>query len=754
MGIQKNLIIATALIACLSHAFSPDDSLAAPNRWRNQQVRNPDPSPTPDSSSDFLLQYLTHDLKQTEPEQFYLSLALQKRLEKMVSGAADPEAAGREFALKYFSEKSVPPIVEIFRALTRTQYANAMVLGPAGVGKTFLLDQLTAFYSLGIYPDSLKKALGFEPEQAGQGSPFKLLQDAFIGNTHIVLIDSALLSADNSKPGQPWNSEDARMRSVLAGLFQAAKQEFLENHHRTIFVVDEAAILKPLVQEALKKPLDATGFHNPSDAFWSVKDAGYHVLPITTPDEKRKMVKGDPAIERRYKTVLLKEPDEEEAFRIVSQKAESEWTGLYGLKIQPEAIEYLIHQRKLLNNPPLAMPACVLDATNDLFTWKMANPGSNPQEIDLKDAQTFFIQRAGLSPIWLEGPNGEPPLTGLAEEVKKYCVGQDDVIEKIADRIQAWARLGGKLPVFLLGGPSGSGKDTLVEAFNRALFGHDGRHLVFSIGGAKGFSINALFEGPPVGNHSDEEIPVIIKRQENGPPNGLIALNEGKDAPSEELEKLKVPLEYGEIRPNGKDSRVRLLHFPIFVLGQWGEERYDGVTDAREIARIRGSLTQQQIDEDFLKGNGGDRGAFSKALLDRAQRTGGVFELAPVPHELYPAIEQISIEQTAWDVLKKKKLAVTVDPSLVDYVARVAKDSGLGPRKLDSVLGDFTVTAISKAFEKGLPQRNVAVNASYRKNESGTDLIVIKSGERSWEFEAAKLRRIKLSCEEELLKKK
>ena len=749
MGLNRNFAFGAVFLGVSSFCLTDVTlSYAGPDK-------NPAPTAVAPPTTNLVQQYLTNDLKVAEPDAFDLSLKLKKTLDKISASATDPDAAKREFALKYFSPKSAHTLGKIFRAFGRTEYANAIGLGLAGVGKTFLLDQITALFSGGYFPDYMKPALGFQPDRDGKDSPFEMLRSAFIGKTNVVLIDSTLLSQDNTKHGQPWSSEDSRMRSVLAGLFNAAKQEFQQNHRRTIFIMDEVATLSPLVQQTLKKILDGTGFHNPNDSFYSQKDFGYHVLALTTPDEYRDMVKGDSAVERRYEKVSLNEPDEEEAFNIVAHKAEAEWIPLYGLAIQPKAIQYLIHMRKLLNNPPLAMPASVLAATNGLFLWKMDHPTGNPAEIDLKDAQTFLIKKAGLTKLWLEGPNGEPPFHGLANEVKKYVIGQDEVVDKIADRIQAWGRLnfGGEVPIFFLGGPSGSGKDTLVKAFNRVLFGHSGNHLMFSLGGVKGFGINAIIEGPPRGNHSDADQGLLVQALENGPPNGIIAFNEGNDAPSEELEKFKVFIESGEIRPKGKDSRVRPLYFPVFVLGQWGESYFSTARTDEDYARIYSNLNQERIEQAFLDGkDDGTTGSVSRAILDRAKRTGGVFMLCPVAQSKFASIVEISLEQLKLSLKTKKNIALSTTPALVEFVMETSRLAGEGPRGLGAALIDFTETAISKAMDEGLPGGDIEVLVDHQVDPKlGTDVIVLKSGEKSWAFAPRSLRRTKMGCEEGLI---
>src|SRR5205085_1221792 len=61
---------------------------------------------------------------------------------------------------KFFSEVSAPVLADIFDAFGRRSYNNAVILGLPGVGKTFLINQLTCLFSYGITPKFLESHIG------------------------------------------------------------------------------------------------------------------------------------------------------------------------------------------------------------------------------------------------------------------------------------------------------------------------------------------------------------------------------------------------------------------------------------------------------------------------------------------------------------------------------------------------------------------------------------------------------------------
>ncbi len=653
-----------------------------------------------------------------------------------------------------FSTTSAKTIGQIFRALGRTEYSNAIVLGEAGVGKSFLIQQLVALYSLGILPEFLK------PE-VGDGKSFQILREAFLGKTDIYLVNLDLLSKDHTKPGQPWATEEVRMRTNITALFNAAKREFKKKDsagngigRRSIFIIDEAATLPDLVQVTLKKILDQTGFKNPNDPILSTKDSGFNVIALTTPNEYREMVKGDSAVERRYSKVLIQEVSEAEALQIVKNKS-VEWSDLYGLKIEDEAIKTIIRMRRLLQSPPLAMPDSVLKATNDLFLWRDKTHAASTGQISAQDARVYLIESLGLTESWFEGPNGEPPFFDLAEKVKKRLVMHDEpelnhTDDSIIFRIQTWGRLGfGRdVPVFFVGGPTASGKDTLFEAINYVLFGNSGKHLMFSLATTEGFGINAIIEGPPLGNHSDGSHPLLVQQLESGRGRGMIAFNEGKDAASEELEKLKVFIEAGEITPRGRDSRVRPLHFPIFVMGQWGEEAFqneDGsLKSDEEIKEIVAKMTQAQIEAYFLDGGKPGKGKVSRALLDRAKSTGGVYIKTPVAKKDLPRIVEMKKQIIVENLQLGSNIVLKLDANVLELIAKQVEMAGEGPRGLKATAVDFTEGALNEAINQGMPMRDQQVTIKVDEKSKGQFLVVTNQEGKKWKVAVSKIRRIKL----------
>lgn len=662
--------------------------------------------------SSFVESFLVETLEVEEPENFLLGLKRRQEIElgfreraQLPFSEGKLTEAGREALLHKFSLASAETLKELILSLGRTDYNNAMLIGPSGAGKTFVINQLTNILTFGVVPEFLHGDLGLDDDD-DSGSPFlELLREAFFEKTQLVKIDHNLLSRDNTRSGQAFAKADVRMRSLIMDLFNAARKDFRERGQRTVFILEEVATLPPLVQETLKSILDFSGFKaNSLDPIERGSEVGFSVIGITTPGEYREMVRADNAVERRYKKVFHFEASEREALEILKTKIEP-FFHRYGLLIEESTLAYLISMRKFFSNPPLAMPHSVLAVMDGLFLWA-SNPANrhNGGVITVDEAYEYLVRQAHLPlDFWLPSEAGKPPLWDLGARVQARVVGHAEPIKKIVRRIKTGRTTGFRdFQVFIIMGPSGSGKDTLAKVINEVMYGHMGRHLNFSVAGSKGQSVQAIFEGNEV------QGPILVEVMGENPANGVIVLNEAKDMPSHLFDVLKALVEEGVLRPRGKDSRERPLGLNmLFIMGQYGEELFAGKSDA-EIEKIFAQLSEADLVKILERGNeDGSRGAMPYALIQRAIRTGGIVMLPPVPKAQYIEIVRLNL-QTRIDSLKAR-FDVKVDESLEQYVASLAIANDLGTRGLDGILMDLTETPISEALDLGLPDRGASL---------------------------------------------
>jgi ATP-dependent Clp protease ATP-binding subunit ClpA len=462
------------------------------------------------------------------------------------------------------------------------------------------------------------------------------------------------------------------------------------------------------------------------------------VLAITTPGESQNVIGGQNAVERRYTTVDLLEPSDAETLKILI-KEKDQWERRYDRLIDVDVLKYMVMMRKIYNNPPQAMPASVLKGVERLFVWSTRpenkKAGDDSKMITEEDAYRFIIEDAQLPEIW-KAKGKHPPLYNLAEEVKKRVVGNEKIIESISRSIKS-GRLNGfrDVPAFVLMGPSRSGKDTIVNAFHEVLFGEEKGAIAFNAAGGKG--VGLILDG------SESQAPLLLSRLRSQR-HAVIAINEAKDMQSSALESLKIFIESGMITPKeGKDLRQYPLGInPIFLMGQWGEEQFAGLSEEK-IAERYDSLTEADLVRILERGkdvDGGKTGSLPYAMVQRFLERGGIFMLKPVPESQYKDVVRLILNKHILNPKRKTGVNVTIDDSLVEYIANLAIKTKRGVGGLLGITTDFTEIAVSEAFDEGLPMKDV--NVSIKVDQD--DILVIQTDDKGGELKTYRFKHSQL----------
>lgn len=719
-GDRMNKTVSRALAPVLAFAAVTSAPEAGAARWRGARSNT-------STNKSLVNDFIENTLKVEDTERFDLTRRLRLALKRGMGtlgendkpsnslGAASLTEAEREALVKRFSSQSLPNIIKFARALSRPAYNNFMLLGEPGVGKTFTLDQLIILFSFGVYNDEIGTALGLDKSDM---SPFeKHFLEQFIGNTQFVRIDNDFLSRDSTPQGSAWPNDDTRKRALIVELFKRARLDFLKNKRRTVVILEEAATLPGLVKETLKSVLDETGFKDPTDPLAKGSETGFSVLGMTTPMEFAQMIEGDTAVQRRYEVGIVLEPSEEEAFNIMKSQV-PDLSKRYDRQIGDEVLEHLIVMRKFFNMPPQAMPACVLNALSDIMRWSqeagtLADPAS--KTITLADSDRFLIEKAQLpKAIWMP-EDGTRPLSHLAEQIKTKVIGEpvvrpNGIVDQIVRKLRAGLITGFReVPTFIIIGPPGSGKNTIVNAINEFMFGHDGKHMAFSLAQKREKEFAAIIEGLP----GARERPLLVKALESGKPHGVITLDEAGDLPSGEFDRLKTIIENGVITPQGVDSRQRPLGInALAILGQWGEEMLEGKSE-EEAYNIVQSLTQDQLIDLLRKGkDGGRTGAIDEAVIQRAARTGGIYFMPPTPSKDYIHIANINLVPVLRNLEQKSKIELDLDVSARELIVALAQKSNQKTRAMLGVASDLVETLISEAAYRGMPSRHAKLRIS------------------------------------------
>ena len=191
-------------------------------------------------------------------------------------------------------EKEVNRIIQI---LSRRTKNNPVLLGEPGVGKTAVAEGLAQAIVEGRVPENLL-------------------------NDRLMMLDMGSLVAGTKYRGE---FED-RLKKILEEVYSDGN---------VILFIDEMHTL--IGAGGAEGAIDASNILKPALARGEVQ-----VIGATTLDEYQKYVESDPALERRFATVVVEEPSQEAALEIL-KGVRPRYEEHHKVKISDEALEAAVH---------------------------------------------------------------------------------------------------------------------------------------------------------------------------------------------------------------------------------------------------------------------------------------------------------------------------------------------------------------------------------------------------------------------------
>jgi ATP-dependent Clp protease ATP-binding subunit ClpC len=328
-----------------------------------------------------------------------------------------------------------PEIRSLARTLARSKKNNPLLLGDAGVGKTAIVEGLA-------YAIHRKTA------------PAPLL------DKRIVQIEIGTLVAGTSLRGQ--------FEERLIGIVEEIKRS-----GSVILFIDEIHTIVG-AGDTIDSNLDAANILKPALARGEIMCIG-----ATTHEEYRRAIAQDPALARRFRTIDVDEPLEDDTIKIlIGQRERLEQH--HKVIIQPETVETAV-KMSVRYLPDRRLPDKALDLLDEACT-RVTIRTLSPDVVEEKRDVTPADIAAVLSE-WTGIPATELTqdekrrLAGLEDALRGRVVGQDKAIHIVADAIKT-ARAGLNDPnrpigVFLFLGTSGVGKTELARALADFLFGSE-----------------------------------------------------------------------------------------------------------------------------------------------------------------------------------------------------------------------------------------------------------------------------------------
>ena len=374
-------------------------------------------------------------------------------------------------------------IERVIQILSRRTKNNPCLIGEAGVGKTAVVEGLA-----------------------------KRIAD---GNAPRALLDKRVVSLDLTSvlAGTKYRGDfEERIKNILNEVVAAGN---------IILFIDEIHNIMGI--GAAEGAIDAANILKPQLARGELQ-----VVGATTFDEYRKHIEKDSALERRFQSVVVGEPSEEDAVAIL-KGLRDRYEQHHGLRITDEAIEAAVTLSvRYVNNRFLPDKAIDLldEAASRVKLRTLASPGElgeleerirdasrakesaiDKQDFELaarlrdkeqalsaeledkrkewkhetcqdavgaEDIAEVISQSTGIEITALTGEESEQ-LLNLEEKIGKQVIGQEEAVSAVCRAIRR-GRVGLKDPQrpvgsFIFLGPTGVGKTELSRALAKALFG-------------------------------------------------------------------------------------------------------------------------------------------------------------------------------------------------------------------------------------------------------------------------------------------
>ena len=322
---------------------------------------------------------------------------------------------------------------EIRRAvqiLSRRSKNNPVLVGEPGVGKTAVAEGLALRVARGDAPEELRKK-------------------------RIVSLDIPALLAGTKYRGD----FEERVKSVLRDVKRAGD---------VILFIDELHTI--IGAGSAEGAIDAANILKPALGRGEVQ-----IIGATTPEEYRRHIEKDAALERRFQPVNVPEPGREQTLSMLRSLR----PGLekhHGVHIREEALEaaYTLSRRYIHDR---FLPDKAIDLLDEAAAGLRL--GEGPGGLTVGPGEV-----AGVVSLWTGIPvaglseDESAALRDLEEKLRSRIIGQDEAVSAVARAIRR-SRVGLRDPrrpvgSFLFLGPSGVGKTELCRALAAAVYRDEG----------------------------------------------------------------------------------------------------------------------------------------------------------------------------------------------------------------------------------------------------------------------------------------
>ncbi len=523
-------------------------------------------------------------------------------------------------------------IEEIQLALARRQKSNVMLIGDPGVGKTAIAEGLARKIEEGKVP--------------------KFIQ----GHSVYSLDISALLA------GSKYRGDfEERLKMVITAL---------EKKKNCILFIDEAHMMNG-AGSASGGSNDMANMLKPALGKGTIK-----VVASTTWEEFRKHFEKDRALMRRFQRVVVGEPNEATAIKII-KGLKKYYEQHHGVKITNQAvIDSVKYSIKYMTDKRLP------DKAIDLIDCACARFKVRDEENGIVDHDEIVFEVSKLTGLPLDqiAQKENKNLKDLDKNMRGKVFGQDNAIEILLDKIfiaQAGLKsLNKPVGSFLFSGPTGVGKTETAKVLATSM----GVELVrFDMSEYQEKHSVAKFIGAPPGyvGFEDNAGLLITKLQEH--PNAILLFDEIEKAHPDVANVLLQMMDNGYITgSNGKKADARnAIIILTSNLGSADNERNAVGFGSLE----RGDETDGAINSFFKP--------------EFRNRLDGIIKFGKLDHNTMAKIVKKFVDELNV-LLKDKNVHVKLTTEAAELLIEKGFNRKMGARPLQRTIDEFIKKPLSK----------------------------------------------------------